>query len=178
MPALFPVLKTRFSIQIQANEATAFPRVVVPAVANKTKKKNIWEDSVDNDYSPNSPMLHNIVLHTMLTSLRANYENVSYHYYQEEGSSEAGGGSYGKMKRLIKIRRDIDEEDLFDGGPPYADPNFWVLLLTRGAAYVDVVSVYLTVESCTHPLPTPAACFRWYPRSLLKTLLLVSYEDE
>ena len=122
-----------------------------------------------DDYSRNDPSLHGGVLHSMITSLKKDYKNVTN--YEEEGLSKANGG---KMKRWIKITRALGEEELFDGALPH--PNFWELLLTRGAEHVDTVSVYLPYGSCTHPLhhASSAVCYRWYPRSLLKTLLLVS----
>ena len=128
--------------------------------------KNIWStlNSVD-DYSSNRPLQKGL-LRSLTTFLRTDFANV---VFKEKRCSKADGGN---MKRLIQIERGIDEEDLFDGGPPH--PNFWVLLLTRGADQLDAVSVFPTKESNAQPLRSPTPRYCWYPRSLLKQLLMVS----
>ena len=60
--------------------------------------------------------------------------------------------------------------------PSLALEDFWVTLLCHGGSHFYTVSVNIAKDgSCIQPLTLPAE-YRWYPRSLLKTLLLVSGE--
>ena len=72
-------------------------------------------------------------------------------------------------KQRIVIKRSIKESQLFDQMPSRRG-DFWNLLLCHGGYLVDMVLVLTTIDGCTQPLDA----YHWYPRSLLKTLLMVS----
>ena len=62
--------------------------------------------------------------------------------------------------------RSTNNKELFCQPPPLQD--FWELLLSRGGSLLSKVSVHITGAR------RRAQVCRWYPRSLFKTLLLVS----
>ena len=77
-------------------------------------------------------------------------------------------------KKCIEISRSYENVELLDLAPPLAD--FWKLLLCRGGSLVGEVNVGIVkngdiVPPANLPLPPPK---NWYPRSLVKTLLMVS----
>ena len=58
---------------------------------------------------------------------------------------------------------------------PSFGEDFWEMLLCHGGCLVDGVdidTVYVWIEHNGHKRSPPV--YRWYPRSLFKTLLLVS----
>jgi len=61
--------------------------------------------------------------------------------------------------------------ELFDWVPPLNLVDFWEMLLCRGGSLVHRVDVGISKKHAYY-IPLPA--YRWYPRSLVKTLLLVS----
>ena len=76
-------------------------------------------------------------------------------------------------KKNIVINRSIGHAELFDQMPSSLtlEENFWLPLLCHGDSLVDQVAVRIDDGS---PTPPPLAEYRWYPRTLFKTLLLVS----
>ena len=83
-----------------------------------------------------------------------------------------------ESKQSIRISRGIGQAELFDPMPSQFEEDFLVTLLCHGDSIVDWVYVYIDDYSdnddmagdCrTHPLDA----YRWFPRSLFKTLLLV-----
>ena len=87
-------------------------------------------------------------------------------------------------KKIMFITRGLASEEMFDRMPPLPfKDDFWELLLCRGGRLVDLIFVDIDghlsdsvsgdhAHSARPTLPMPAT-YRWYPRSLLKTLLLV-----
>ena len=71
-------------------------------------------------------------------------------------------------KQRIVIRRSVKEAQLFDQMPS-RHGDFWELLLCHGGNIFDRVYMIAVKDGCTMPLDL----YRWYPRSLFKTLLLV-----
>jgi len=73
-------------------------------------------------------------------------------------------------KQRIVIGRSLEEAELFDQKPWWLnEEHLWELLLCRGGTIFDMVHVLFTD---TQSVAVDA--YHWYPRSLLKTLLLVS----
>ena len=76
---------------------------------------------------------------------------------------------YTNGKKCIDISRRAEKADLFDCPPPLQ--NFWELLLCRGGSLVGEVNVAIARGG---QVPPSDHHFYWYPRSLVKMLLLVS----
>ena len=72
-------------------------------------------------------------------------------------------------KQRIVIRRSVKEAELFDQMPS-RNGEFWELLLCHGGNIVDKFFVIATKNGCTQSTNTMS----WYPRCLIKSLLLVS----
>jgi len=77
-------------------------------------------------------------------------------------------------KQRIVIRRSFEEAELFDQKPSSLNEQFWELLLCRGGSILDKIFVVVDKEGCCAQSVAAVDAYRWYPRSLLKTLLLVS----
>ena len=73
-------------------------------------------------------------------------------------------------KQRIVISRSVKEVQLFDHMPSQFE-DWWLTLICHGGSLFDMVFVIAARNGCTE---TPLDAYRWYPRSLLKTLLLVS----
>ena len=71
-------------------------------------------------------------------------------------------------KQRIIIKRSTKEAELFDQMPS-RHGDFWELLLCHGGSLFDKVYMIATNDGCT----LPSDAYRWYPRSLFKSLLLV-----
>ena len=74
-------------------------------------------------------------------------------------------------KYCIDITRGIGQAELFDQMPSLGE-DLWVTLLCHGGSRIDEVVVNVVNDWRTRTRPPLTAC-RWYPRTLLKTLLLV-----
>jgi len=72
-------------------------------------------------------------------------------------------------KKHIIITANIEKAELFDRPPPLA--GFWSALLCRGGSLIDQVGVLFDTKGGTDQ----SSVYRWYPRTLIKTLLLVSF---
>ena len=72
-------------------------------------------------------------------------------------------------KQRIVITRSVKEAELFDHMPSQFE-NWWLTLLCHGGSLFDNVFVIAAQIGCTQPLPA----YRWYPRCLFKSLLMVS----
>ena len=81
-------------------------------------------------------------------------------------------------KQRIVIRRNTDEAELFNQKPTLLqhydedEDDYWLTLLCHGGRIFDLVHVMADKEGCKQSVALDA--YRWYPRSLFKTLLLVS----
>ena len=73
-------------------------------------------------------------------------------------------------KKRIIITGNIEKAELFDRPPPLKD--FWSALLCRGGSLVDKVIVQFDTNNA-NSTDRPSE-YRWYPRTLIKTLILVS----
>ena len=74
-------------------------------------------------------------------------------------------------KQLIRITRSIGYAELFDRMPSqHEEEDFWVPLLCHGGSLVDRVTVIIATDGSSK---RPRPVYRWYPRSLLTTLLKV-----
>jgi len=73
------------------------------------------------------------------------------------------------MQQIV-IRRSVKDVELFDQMPSPLHGDWWLTLLCRGGNIFDMIFVIAAKNGCTQPLPT----YRWYTRSLFKSLLLVS----
>ena len=71
------------------------------------------------------------------------------------------------MQRIV-IMRSVKEAELFDQLPSQQE-DFLELLLCHGGSLFDKIYIEATKDGCTQLLDS----YRWYPRSLFKTLLLV-----
>ena len=72
-------------------------------------------------------------------------------------------------KQRIVIMRGVKEAELFDQMPSRHE-DFWELLLCHGGRLFDHIFVIAAKYGCTQS----SVAYYWYPRSLFKTLLLVS----
>ena len=72
-------------------------------------------------------------------------------------------------KKRIIITGDIKKAVLFDRPPPLKD--FWTALLCRGGGLIDEVRVQFDTNNA-NSTGRPSE-YRWYPRTLIKTILLV-----
>ena len=76
-----------------------------------------------------------------------------------------------ESKKRITIASNREKAELFDRPQPLA--GFWTALLCRGGGLVDEVSVLFNTTPNKDGADRHSA-YRWYPRTLIKTLLLVS----
>ena len=75
-------------------------------------------------------------------------------------------------KKRIIITGDIEKAELFERPPPLKD--FWSALLCRGGSLVDKVDVVFATNNKASTGTGRPSEYRWYPRTLIKVLLLVS----
>ena len=76
----------------------------------------------------------------------------------------------GDIKKEVYITGNMEKAELFDRPPPLTPEDLWQTLLCRGGRLVEKVLVKRGIDLTTPLLPA----YRWYPRSLFKSLLLVS----
>jgi len=74
------------------------------------------------------------------------------------------------IKKCITITANIAKAELFDTLPSQIE-DFWPKLLCHGGSLVDHVIV--NVDNKCSSIDRPSE-YRWYPHTLIKTLLLVS----
>jgi len=70
----------------------------------------------------------------------------------------------------VTITGRIEKAELFDRLPPLTLNNFWLPLFCRGGSLVDHVRVHFDNKESSVDCP---AEYGWYPRTLIKKLLLV-----
>ena len=75
-----------------------------------------------------------------------------------------------RNNKELLITGSIEKAELFDWPPPLQD--FWELLLCHGGRLVDEFSV--SINDVADVCKSRPAEYRWYPGSLLKSLLMVS----
>jgi len=90
---------------------------------------------------------------------------------EEKENVEVTGNVY--IKQDIIITRGIGHADLFDQMPSLGE-DFWVTLLCHGGGHLDECRVSIDDHEAESGNTRPLAAYRWYPRTLFKTLLLVS----